>query len=216
MPFWVWPMQVWAKPPLLSPKDKKLWPCIPLPKIHSRAPSKRRAWRISTLYWGMPIMPFPFSSGCCGYRMPLRLLRHCCDSIRSGIKSGTILVFSSFVRTNSYEFGAVPRLRGCEIRDRARLVHRHRRLLETAHQRAKRADSKVKRNRTRNGTISDRRSRREVGAVTDRRRRRTSFSHECGSASFVCAGDYEGIAKTSGVKREASVEAAHGNSQRAC
>ena len=52
--------------------------------------------------------------------------------------------------------------------------------------------------------------------LPDRRRRRTSFSHECGSASFVRAGDYEGIAKTSGVKREASVETAHGNSQRAC
>ena len=40
MPLWVWPMQVWAKRPLLSPKDKKLWPCIPLPKIHSRAPQE--------------------------------------------------------------------------------------------------------------------------------------------------------------------------------
>src|SRR6266567_3501001 len=216
MAFWVWPIQVWAKRPPLSSKDKKLWPCIPLPRIHSRAPAKRRAWRSSTLYWGMLIMPFPFSSGCCGYRMPLRLLRRCCDSIRSGIKSGKILVFRSFVRTNSYEFGAVPRLRGREIRDRARLVYRHRRLLEVAHQRTKRADSNVKENRPRRRTVSSGRSRREVGAVTDRRRRRTSFSHECGSASFVCAGDYEGIAKTSGVKREASVEAAHGNSQRAC
>ena len=33
MPVWVWPMQVWAKRPLLSPKDKKLWLYIPLPKI---------------------------------------------------------------------------------------------------------------------------------------------------------------------------------------
>src|SRR6266576_3262868 len=216
MPFWVGPMQVWAKRPPLSPKDKKPLPWIPLPKIHSRAPAKRRSWRRSTLYWGMPITPFPFSSGCCGYRTPLRLLRRCCDSIRSGIKSGTILVFSSFVRTNSYEFGAVPRLRGCEIRDRTCLVHRHRWLLEITHQRAERTDSKVKTDRARNGAIPSRGSRRKATALTDRRRRRTSFSHECGSASFVCAGDYEGIAKTSGVKREASVEAAHGNSQRAC
>src|SRR6266566_9860908 len=199
MPFWVGPMQVWAKRPPLSPKDKKPLPWIPLPKIHSRAPAKRRSWRRSTLYWGMPITPFPFSSGCCRYRMPLRLLRHCCDSIRSGIKSGTILVFRSFVRTNSYEFGAVPRLRGCEIRDRARLVPRHRRLLEVAHQRAKRADSKVKRNRTRNGTISDRRSRREVGAVTDRRRRRTSFSQQSGSARAMRTRNRQGAEKSSQV-----------------
>src|SRR6266581_4136367 len=216
MPFWVGPMQVWAKRPPLSPKDKKLWPCIPLPRIHSRAPPKRRAWRISTLCWGMPITPFPFSSGCCGYRMLLRLLRRCCDSIRFGIKSGTILVFSSFVRTNSYEFGAVPRLRGCEIRDRARLVHRHRRLFQIAHQRAGRTDSKVKGDRARDGAIPSSGSRRKATALTDRRWRCSSFSHECGSASFVRAGDYEGVAKTSGVKREASVEAAHGNSQRTC
>src|SRR5438067_7904627 len=149
-------MQVWAKRPPLSPKDKKLWPCIPLPKIHSRAPLKRRAWRISTLYWEMPITPFPFSSGCCGYRMALRLLRRCCDSIRSGIKSATIRVFSSFVRTNSYEFGAVPRLRGREIRDRTCLVHRHRRLFETAHQRAEQADSKVKGDPARDGAVPHR------------------------------------------------------------
>src|SRR6266853_2568868 len=209
MPFWVWPMQVWAKRPPLSPKDKKLWPCNPLPKIHSRAPSKRRAWRTSTLYWGMPIMPFPFSSGCCGYRMALRLLRRCCDSIRSGIKSGTIPVFRSFVRTNSYEFGAVPRLRGFEIRDWACVVHRHRRLFETAHQRAERTDSKVKGDRARDGAIPSSGSRRKATALTDRRWRCSSFSHECGSASFVRAGDYEGVAKTSRVKRKAPVEAAH-------
>src|SRR6266478_5380838 len=153
MPFWVGVMQVWAKRPPLSPKDKKLWPCNPLPKIHSRAPPKRRAWRLSTLYWGMPIMPFPFSSGCCGYRMSLRLLRRCCDSIRSGIKSGTILVFRSFVRTNSYEFGAVPRLLGHEIRDRSCLVHRHRWLLEIAHHRAERTDPEAQRDRARNGAV---------------------------------------------------------------
>ncbi len=38
MPLWVWPMQVWAKQPLLSPKDKQPWPCIPLPKIQWMAP----------------------------------------------------------------------------------------------------------------------------------------------------------------------------------
>ena len=32
MPLWVWPMQVWAKQPLLSPKEKKPWPCVPFPK----------------------------------------------------------------------------------------------------------------------------------------------------------------------------------------
>ena len=38
IPFWVWPMQVWAKQPLLSPKDKKPWPCVPLPKTRSKVP----------------------------------------------------------------------------------------------------------------------------------------------------------------------------------
>ena len=33
MPVWAWPMQGWAKRPLLSPKDKKLWLYIPRPKI---------------------------------------------------------------------------------------------------------------------------------------------------------------------------------------
>ena len=41
MPFWAALMQVWAKRPLPLRKDKKLWPCIPLPKIQSRAPTKR-------------------------------------------------------------------------------------------------------------------------------------------------------------------------------
>src|SRR6266566_4847509 len=126
MAFWVWPMQVWAKRPPLSPKDKKLWPCIPLPRIHGR-----------------------------------------------------------------------------EIRDRACLVHRHRRLLETPDQRAERADSKVKTDRPRNGAIPCGRSGRKAIAIADWRWRRPRFSHECGSASFVRAGNYEGIAKTSGIKREA-------------
>src|SRR5437899_13016710 len=116
MPFWVGPMQVWAKRPPLSPKDKKLWPCIPLPRIHSRAPSKRRAWRVSTLYWAMPITPFPSSSGCCGYHIALRLLRRCCDSIRSGIKSGTILVFRNWPQKRSHESEEL--LRGAEAAHR--------------------------------------------------------------------------------------------------
>src|SRR6266567_4164541 len=106
VPNWVWPMPVWAKRPLLSPKDKKLWPCVPLPKTHGRAPAKRIAWRVSTLYWGMPITRFPFSSGCCGYRVALRLLRRCCDSIPCGIKSGTILAFRNW-----------PRKRNCESKE---------------------------------------------------------------------------------------------------
>src|SRR5437867_11618887 len=40
MSIWVWPMQVWAKRRLLSPKDKKPWPRIPLPKIHWRGPAQ--------------------------------------------------------------------------------------------------------------------------------------------------------------------------------
>src|SRR5438094_4277116 len=119
MPFWVGPMQVWAKRPPLSPKDKKLWPCNPLPKIHSRAPSKRRAWRTSTLYWGMPITRFPFSSGCCRYPMGVdvylvreRLLRHCCESIRYGIRSATILAFRNWPRKPNHDVGKIlPELR---------------------------------------------------------------------------------------------------------
>src|SRR5438132_9281548 len=103
MPFWVGPMQGWAKRAPLSPKEKKLWPCSPLPKIDSRAPEKRRTWRPSTLYWGMPITLFPFSSGYCRYRMLLRLLRRSCGSIRSGIKSGTILVFRNWPQKRSHE-----------------------------------------------------------------------------------------------------------------
>jgi len=38
MPFWVRLMQVWAKQPLLSPKEKKPWPCFPLPKTRLRVP----------------------------------------------------------------------------------------------------------------------------------------------------------------------------------
>src|SRR5213079_245298 len=83
-------MQVWAKRPLLSPKDKKLWPYIPLPKIHSGARKKTTEWRASTLYWGMPITRFRFLNGCCRYRMGMRLLRHCCDSIRCSIRCETI------------------------------------------------------------------------------------------------------------------------------
>src|SRR6266700_474219 len=109
MPLWVWPMQVWAKRPLLSPKDKKLWPYIPLPKIHSRAPPKSRGWRRSTLYWGMPITRFPFSSACCRYRMAVRcfLLLRCYDSIRSGIKSATILAFRNWPRKRNRDVGKI-------------------------------------------------------------------------------------------------------------
>src|SRR5207248_4603967 len=105
--------------------------------------------------------------------------------------------------SDSNELHAVRALLRSEIRDRARLVHRHRWLFQIAHQRAERTDSEVEGNRARDGAIPSSGSRRKATALTDRRWRCTSFSHECGSASFVCAGDYEGIAKTSGVKREA-------------
>src|SRR3989442_7756048 len=64
-----------------------------------------------------------------------------------------------------------------EIRDRARLVHRHRRLLEVADQRAERSDSKVERDSARNRAVPSRRSRRQVVAVTDWRWWRTCFPH---------------------------------------
>src|SRR5437870_2701625 len=52
----------------------------------------------------MPITRFPFSSGCCRYRMAVfRLLRRCCDSIRRGIKSATILAFKSWRRKRNRE-----------------------------------------------------------------------------------------------------------------
>src|SRR5438874_8710002 len=40
----------------------------------------------------MPITRFPFSNGCCRYRVAIRSLLRSSGSIRSGIKSGTILV----------------------------------------------------------------------------------------------------------------------------
>jgi len=87
----------------LSPKGKKLWLWFPLPKIQQRALQERRRWRASTLYWGMPVTRFPFSSGYCRYRMPVRSRRHCCDSIRCGIQSGTILVFKNWPRKRNRE-----------------------------------------------------------------------------------------------------------------
>src|SRR5437870_2693504 len=52
----------------------------------------------------MPITRFPFSSGCCRYRMALPpLLRRCCDSIRSGTKSATILGFRNWPRKRNRE-----------------------------------------------------------------------------------------------------------------
>src|SRR5438874_779073 len=52
----------------------------------------------------MPITRFPFSSGCCRYRMALPpLLRRCCDSIRSGTKSATILAFRNWPRKRNRE-----------------------------------------------------------------------------------------------------------------
>src|SRR5438874_5715253 len=52
----------------------------------------------------MPITRFPYSSGCCRYRMALPpLLRRCCDSIRSGTKSATILVFRNWSRKRNRE-----------------------------------------------------------------------------------------------------------------
>src|SRR5437870_5763476 len=110
MPFWVRLMQVWAKRPLLSPKDKKPWPCVPLPKTHSRAPTKRLGWRKFTLYWGMLITRFPFSSGCYRYHTAVRcfLLLRRCDSIRSGIKSATILAFRNWPQKRNRELGKLP------------------------------------------------------------------------------------------------------------
>jgi TolB-like protein/Flp pilus assembly protein TadD len=74
-------------------EGQKPWPCTLPPKIRSRAPTKRRGWRVSTRCLAMPILRFPFSSGCC--RRRIRLLRHCCDSIRCGIRSATIRVFKN-------------------------------------------------------------------------------------------------------------------------
>src|SRR6266566_610887 len=109
MAFWVRLMQVWAKRPLLSPKDKKPWPCVPLPKIHLRAPKKRRAWRVSTLCWGMSITRFPFSSRCCRYRVAVRcfLLLQRCDSIRSGTKSATTVVFRNWPQKRNRDVGKI-------------------------------------------------------------------------------------------------------------
>src|SRR5712691_5159839 len=53
----------------------------------------------------MPITRFPFSNGCCRYRMALRLLQRCCDSIRCGIKSATILVFRNWPQKRNRELG---------------------------------------------------------------------------------------------------------------
>src|SRR6266516_964894 len=105
MPFWVRLMQVWAKRPLLSPKDKKPSLCIPAPKIRSRALEEKKTWPASSLCWAMPIMRFLFLNGCWRYRS--RLLRHCCDSIQSGIKSATILAFRNWPRKRNRELGKV-------------------------------------------------------------------------------------------------------------
>src|SRR5713101_1315935 len=51
----------------------------------------------------MPITQLPFSNGCCRYRVPLRSLRRCCCSIRSGIKSATILAFRNWRRKRNRE-----------------------------------------------------------------------------------------------------------------
>src|SRR5207253_3255950 len=73
------------------------------------APKRRRPWRRSTLSWEIPITRFQFSSGCCRYLLALRLLRRCCESIRSGIRSVTILVFKDWRQKRSCEFKKIPR-----------------------------------------------------------------------------------------------------------
>jgi hypothetical protein len=118
MPLWVRRMQVWAKRRLLSRKDKKPWPCNRVSKIHSRGPTKRKSWRVSMLYWAMPITQFPCSNGYSRRRIAFRLLRHCCKLIQCGSKSGTILAFRNWSQKIKPEieedFGAIARsaLRG--------------------------------------------------------------------------------------------------------
>src|SRR5437870_1354714 len=51
----------------------------------------------------MPTTRFPFSNGCCRYRVALRLLRRCCGSIRCGIKSGAILAFRNWPQKRNRE-----------------------------------------------------------------------------------------------------------------
>jgi hypothetical protein len=111
------PMPVWAKRRQLSPKDKQPWPGIPLPKIHLRARKRRTEWRVSTLSWGMPITRFPFLNGCCRYRMALRLLRHCCDSIQCSIHSEMIRASNNWSRRSCRRMRRtdLPRVRDAEI-----------------------------------------------------------------------------------------------------
>src|SRR5438132_6540664 len=55
----------------------------------------------------MPITRFPFSSGCYRYHTAVRcfLLLRRCDSIRSGIKSATILAFRNWPQKRNRELG---------------------------------------------------------------------------------------------------------------
>src|SRR5205823_14059140 len=88
---------------LLHPQHNQLYTCVPPPNIQCKAPAKSRAWRSSMLYSGMPTTQFPFSNGCPRYRVALRLLLRCYDSIRCGIQSATILVFKNWLRKRNSE-----------------------------------------------------------------------------------------------------------------
>ena len=92
MLFWVPPMQVWAKRPLLSPKAKKPWPCIPLPSIHGAAQSWRSEWQQIYARLGDADHAIPILKRLLQLPIGFGLRRRCCGSIRSGTRSATIRV----------------------------------------------------------------------------------------------------------------------------
>src|SRR4029077_12855214 len=96
----------------------------------------------------------------------------------------------------------------CEVRHRPCFVHRHRWLLEVAHQRAKPTATDVKRDRARNRTVPPGPSATEAIAVTYRRWRRACFSHKPRSAGSVRTGNQQSTQESS------RTAGAHGNSQR--
>src|SRR5438094_5094266 len=85
----------------------------------------------------------------------------------------------------------------CEVRNRARTLHRHRGLFQAAHTRAERAVAKIARNRARDGNISCGAARSEIDPPADGRWRRACFPHEPGSAGEVCDGDCARIEEAS-------------------
>src|SRR4029453_17996159 len=80
---------------------------------------------------------------------------------------------------------------GFKIRDRARLVHRHRRLLQITHHRSERATPEAKRDRVGNRAVPAGSSRRQITAATDRRWWGSGVSQQSGSAGALCDGDQQ-------------------------